>query len=328
MRVGLVFLSRVYTIVLSVLCSFAGVSASTDVVEVGSFKDLRHQLSENYGGRLDVVLVEDICIRDNLIVDSGSLNLNLNGHSMVFESPDVQILVGKKVKKEIPYEVRHPAQWETKTRQVRRYDDVLKCWRFVSEPYYEWVKEYVEVKYKTEIEYHGASVSIENGNIRGADGRSGKGGAGDAYWYFEACGEDGGTPLPLFKVISGGLRFSNCRIRTGDGGNGGDATYAALWHIPFIGGGDGGRGGDGGNGGSLCLSEKGQVLVSDSNFKAGHGGKAGKGSKANPNYWLWSGSDGKDGKCGRDGGYLVDSDGNVVSKSDKLCMNNDACMLR
>lgn len=306
MRWGL--LSYIYAVVLSVLCSFAGVVASSDVVEIGTLEELRYRLSISCGDCLSAVLTNDIFIdkNSNLVIES-DLNLNLNGYGIVFKSPDAQILIGKKIERKFSYEVVHPAHWEQKTRWVNRYDDSLKCWRSVPEHYSEWVREIRELKYRTEYEYcDDISIGIENGNIRGTNGYDAKD-KEDAYWFSEACGGDGSTPLPLFKVISGRLNFLNCQIRTGNGGNGGNATYAALWHFPIFGGGDGGNGGNGGNGGSLCCIDKGQVLVSGSKFVAGHGGKGGKGSKANPNYWLIPGDDGEDGKFGHDGDYLVGS---------------------
>ena len=45
---------------------------------------------------------------------------------------------------------------------------------------------------------------------------------------------------------------------------------------------------------------------SKSNLVPGKGGKGGKGSEPNPNYWLWSGSRGKDGEDGKPGRIIND----------------------
>ena len=79
------------------------------------------------------------------------------------------------------------------------------------------------------------------------------------------------------------------------------AFVGGFGFVPF-GGGHGGNGGNGGDGSYAIFIERKEAKVVANRkcaIKGGVGGKAGKGSKANPNYWLWSGSCGEDGKDGK-----------------------------
>jgi hypothetical protein len=285
----------------------------SEKTEVNSEGTLKHCLLNKFDDNAEVVLTRDIHINDTLAIES-NLTLDLNGHSLIFTGPTVQILVGKKtLVGQIPYQIYHEGHFErgSKRKYHQQHGNVPADNYYETEYYDVWIPGYYVTEYKDQYEYDSnVRVNIKNGVIKGADGfivtdkKS-------AYWLSEARGEHGFSPFALFHVISGGLKVENIKIIAGNGSDGGGATHSALWHVPFIGGGDGGNGGKGGNGGSVFFAEQGVVSVdSKSRLIPGKGGKGGNGSKANPNYWLWPGNDGQKGKDG--------NMGEVVNNNSKL----------
>ena len=276
--------------------NFQEKSIENERIEIDSEDLLRYWILSKYDNKPELVLTEDLYIKNNLEIES-NLTIDLNKHRLVFKNPEVQISIGKKIK--VSYTVKHRGHYEKRTKGTRYYDENNKKYTTKEEDYDVWIPEYETTEYRDEYIYN-VKVNIKNGFIEGANGKKVED-KKSAYWSWDADGDDGCTPAEIFNLVSGQLNLKNVQVVAGNGSNGGNATYSALWHIPLIGGGDGGDGGNGGNGGSIFFADHGMVIADNSNFIPGRGGVGGKKSKPNPGYWLWSGSYGEDGKNGKTG---------------------------
>ena len=274
--------------------------------EIDSEDLLRYWILSKDINKPELVLTKDLYIKNKLAIES-NLTIDLNKHKLIFENPDVQILIGKKISFKVPYQVKHKGHFEKRTKETRYYDEHNKKYITKKEDYDVWIPEYESTEYEERYRYDdNVRVNIMNGFIEGANGKKVED-QKSAYWFWEAYGDDGCTPAEVFNLVSGQLNLKNVQVVAGNGSNGGNATYSALWHIPLIGGGDGGDGGNGGNGGSIFFADHGMVISRNSNFFPGQGGIGGKGSRPNPNYWLWSGGYGENGKDGKRGKIINES---------------------
>lgn len=254
-----------------------------------------------------MVLTKDLYIKNKLTIES-NLTIDLNKHKLIFENPDVQISIGKKKLCRKGHPVTHGGCHEKRTKETRYYDEHGKKYITKIEDCYVWVPEYKTIEYIDYYEYDDKlEVIIKNGFIEGANGQKVED-KKSAYWFWEANGGDGCTPVEVFNLVSGQLNLKNVQVVAGNGSNGGNATYSALWHVMLIGG------GDGGDGGSIFFADQGMIVADNSDFFPGRGGIGGKGSRPNPNYWLWSGSYGKNGKDGKRG--------KIINENSKLLKIN------
>lgn len=116
----------------------------------------------------------------------------------------------------------------------------------------------------------------------------------------------GQVASPEFYIIvtSGTLNIKNITISGGNGGHGGNGTCTKEIHCLLSG--SGSNGGNGGNGINIFYVDMGKIYINDSNPIPGQGGKAGSGGKPNPNYWLWPGLKGSNGKDGKNGIIIND----------------------
>lgn len=320
-----------------------------NVVAVNSEFLLRKYINESTKNKkIKVIFTSDIKLHNSIEINS-DIDIDLNGHKLIFKSSDLNIVIGQKtLKSKIPYQVYHEGHFETKRKVRNNYNDTYSTHNstyhnnnlnapFYYNPYnnaeysnrynvsntyntsntveYEdiWVPGYYETKYKNVYEYNNdICVSISNGKIFGHDAPNADS-KEHAYWYSDAHGYDATSPKTMFELISGKLFLENVLVKCGNGGKGGNATYSSVWHIPVFGGGNGGNGGKGGNGGSIFNSDEGKVFIDrDCILNVGKGGNGGKGSKCNPNYWILSGSHGKNGKNG--------SEGNIINDESKISM--------
>lgn len=250
----------------------------------------------NAGINDEICLQNDIRLLTSLTINH-SLILNLNGHTLTVGDNDKAICVGKKffVRKD-KEEIWHEGYYKTVM------DSSYKCGKNGKNTYkYKnvWIPGHSECVY-TDVYGYDESVDItfKNGNIVRLSGRNGIDGVEDS--DSEYNGYDGETPGVAVAIVSGVLRLESVTIKGGDGGNGGNGGYQSLWHIPF-GGGAAGNGGNGGNGGNPIYIEQGHAtcsLDSRSLLVKGKPGEGGKAGKPNPNYWIYSGSKGKNGKNG------------------------------
>lgn len=271
------------------------------VLNVDSESALCHAVksaANNKNSVKKIVVTKNIFLSQPLAIES-SVDIDLDGHKITIKNPDAQILIGKKNIIRKSYEVYNPGRfvssddyvWVDGTRIIRHNTVYVPGH---NETYYRY-----ETYYKKDI-----TVSISNGNIKGCTPANAEH-TKKAYWHMNAYGKDGETPKEIFNLISGKLFLNNVSVVCGNGSNGGNATYSAVWHIPLIGGGDGADGGRGGDGGSVFFSEDGSVTVDSwCKFVLGKPGNGGKGSKGNPDCWILKGSKGRDGKKGRKG-YLI-----------------------
>lgn len=259
-------------------------------------------------GSLRIELVGDVTLSADVNLPSGTI-LNLNGHTIEV-TPDATITVGTKtLTGRTPYKVWREGKDVWRSKDVYSYGPRGER-RTTTEYYKEHLPGHYDTEFKDEFSYDDkVTVKIMNGRIIGQKCPKGKS-AESAYWYSETHGGVGNTKRSVIDVLSGNLIIRNLYLTGHEGGNGGDATYSALWHVPFIGGGDGGNGGTGGIGSDVFFVEKGHGKVLNeggSVFEPGRGGAGGKGSGPNPGYWLWSGSFGKDGDRGKSGTAINDS---------------------
>ena len=271
---------------------------------VSSGADLVYALSGGTrceDGSLRVELLNDIILSSDLKLPNNTV-INLKGYTIEV-TPDATITIGTKtLVGRTPYQVWHEGK------DVWRHNDVYSYnSRGERQSTTEWYKEripgYYETKFKDEFSYDDkANAKIINGRIIGQKCKK-TDPTKNAYWYGEAHGKVGNSKKSVIVVLSGNFIVGNLYISGHEGGDGGDATYSALWHIPF-GGGDGGNGGPGGKGSDVFYVEVGHGKVLNEGgciFVPGRGGDGGKGSGPNPGYWLWSGSSGKDGASGQSG---------------------------
>ena len=300
-----------------------------NIVEVDSefslIKNINiNNLSKNKN--LKLVLTQDIELHKSLSLSS-DVDIDLNGYKIILKNSNASLIVGKQtLVSTIPYQVYHEGHFEKKSKVSTDYNNEyyygnvhgnLNSFNKSETVTYEdiWVPGYYKTEFRYVYEYSDdVCVNICNGQILGKDACCAPP-SKNAFRFSEACGKNGTSPATLFKLVSGNLFLKNVKVKSGNGGDGGDATYSAICHIPLFGGGDGGNGGNGGNGGKggdLFFSDKGKVFV-DKNcvLKVGRGGKGGKGSKCNPNYWIFKGSDGHDGNCGQDG-TLINYESRIV----------------
>ena len=301
--------------------NIAAENSNKETIEVnseGALKVALLRLSKTHEDA-EIVLTKDLYIRDSLTIDIDA-NINLNGFRIEILNPKSQINIGKKTLEEsIPYQVYHEGHWETKAKTSRTRSlssntyfyypntSVNNTTSYKTEYEDVWVPGYYTTSYKDVYKWHDdIRVNICNGSIIQASAPSGASKL-KAYWIKDAHGDPGSSAAAVFNLISGNLQLTKVNVKGGDGGNGGDATYSAVWHLPVFGGGNGGRGGNGGNGADIFKSDHGTVAVSkDSTLVPGRCGKGGKGGDPNPNYWVIPGKKGKDGKCGIIGRYIND----------------------
>lgn len=293
-------------------CSEKYINQEKIILEANSEGSLVSQIisaTKNKEKNVEIRLTKDIQLNNSLILNS-DINLNLNGHTLKLQNPNAQIEIGKKTLiGKLPYQIYHEGHFERRLKSSYEYKFKYKKSGHKNVQVWEdvWIPGYYTTAYKNEFAWDNSiRVTISNGNIKGANARK----ANDktyAYFLTEAHGENGISPADLFKLTSGNLSLNNVLVKSGDGADGGDATYSSLWHVPLIGGGDGGNGGNGGNGSNIFFSEKGNVIV-DSNCTLipGSAGIGGRGSKENPNYWVYGGSAGKNGYIGKDGNIIND----------------------
>lgn len=328
-------------------------SENFNVITVSDDNDLRAQI--NAAPNATIKLNNDITIYRDLTIKKDT-SIDLNGFNLRLADPNIKIIIGESILKgSIPYQVYHPGHYELKVTEetvlvqddepeikikikddsgiysndkikIRITDNSLNNnkRKTITKTEDVWIPGYYETKYKYIYDYPEISVKFQNGiidkNTLTKNALDGASASKNAYWRREANGEDGKTPTPMFKLISGNLVLKNLTVLGCDGGNGGDATYSALWHTPFLGinGGDGGNGGCAGNGGDIFCSEKGTVTIDKNTNKRlypGEAGIPGKGSEANPNYWLIPSFDGEDGEKGRNG--------KVINNNEKLFISSN-----
>ena len=286
-------------------CNKHYINSEKIILNADSEASLKSQIifaTKNKEKNIEIELTKDIPINNTLILDS-NINLNLNKHVLKISNPNAQIEIGKKsLIGKFPYQVYHEGYFETVLDSVEFKDKIGSKGKYKQV----WIPGYYTTEYKDQFEWdNNISVNIYNGVIEGSDALK-VNNKTKAYYLSEAHGENGKSTADIFKLIRGNLSLKDLLVKCGDGSDGGNATYSSLWHIPF-GGGDGGNGGKGGNGGNVFFSEKGNVIVnSNCTFITGNPGSGGKGSKANPNYWIYSGIPGENGKNGEKGKIIND----------------------
>lgn len=259
----------------------------------------------------DTIILEKDMILDSKLNITSSVCLDLNGHTLSVKDDGAGIVVGcsrfdrnEQFFKHIPgyYEFKPvvktvfvPARHIfVRGRRIR----VPASWQTVNTTERIWIPEKYEPYLKPIYKYDdNVDVLIRNGEIKKFPGDNGKDGEKDS----DYCnGQIGRTPTAPVEVVSGTLRLSKVKIKGGRGGNGGNGGYEKLVHFIF-GGGNGGKGGNGAKGGyAVYIHRKECKFVKDKHteLKAGTPGKGGRGGEPNPNYWLYSGDTGSDGKNG------------------------------
>ncbi len=272
-----------------------------EVLNVDSESSLCHAVkiaTNNTNSVKKIIVTKDISLSQPLVIES-NIDIDLDGHKITIKDPEAQFLIGKKNIVEKSYEMHIPGKF------VSRDDYIWVNGTRIIKHNTVYVPGHNETYHRYDVHYEkDITVSISNGNIKGCTPDNAEH-TEKAYWHMDAYGMDGGTPKEVFNLISGKLFLNNVSVVCGNGSNGGNATYSAVWHIPLIGGGDGADGGRGGDGGSVFFSEDGSVTVdSKCKFVPGKPGRGGKGSKGNPNCWILKGSTGRDGKRGRNGSLI------------------------
>ena len=260
---------------------------------------------------LRVELLNDITLSSDLKLPNNTV-INLKGYTIEV-TPDATITIGTKtLVSRTPYKVWHEGKdvWRHKVVYAPNLNGGIRSF---TEYYKEHIPGYYETKFEDVFSYDDkVNAKIINGRIIGQKCKN-MDSTKDAYWYSEAHGKVGNSKRSVIDVLSGNLIVGNLYISGHDGGDGGDATYSDLWHIPF-GGGDGGNGGTGGKGSNVFYVEVGHGKVLNEGrciFRPGRGGAGGKGSDPNPEYWLWSGSSGKNGSSGQSG-EVINNPGSLM----------------
>lgn len=217
-----------------------------------------------------MILKRDLTL-DRCINIKTSITIDLNGHTITTNSGDTgnKIICGGEI-----YDYYN----EDQNCDIYRYIDELK-------------------------------VTFKSGIISGAKAPNGRDGEinGDLYW-----GEIGSSNDESIRLISGTIYLCDAKVLGSDGGDGGNGGYKVLSHLDWLvfnmpyycqDHGDGGCGGNGGDGSYAIWVDRPEARLSldnSSTISGGKGGEAGKGGTANPNYWVWSGKNGKDGRNGED----------------------------
>lgn len=283
-------------------------NASSKRYNVNDFQDLLSAVS--YAEKGDTIILEsDIRVSSTLNLKK-SICLDLNGHSILFESnSDAKIVVGEKEfdhtekrtiwypghysydrTDETTYRHNSPGQSAERTEKYKRV----------------WHEGHSEILYTDVYRYaDDVCVTITNGKIKKSTGHRGRDGIENT--WFKYSGSNGQTPAAPIEVLSGAINLKDMTVRGGNGGDGGDGSYQKLWHIIF-GGGSGGNGGDGGDGGCAVQVDRKECVVSynnDTALIAGQPGKGGQAGNVNRNYWLYRGWRGHNGKNGRDNPAII-----------------------
>lgn len=266
-------------------------------------------VNKAHGG--DTVILEKDIVLDSKLNITSSVCLDLNGHTISVKNDGAGIVVGYSKFERNEQLFKHtPGYYELKPTVksvfvpskhifVRgRRICVPASWETVSTTERIWIPEKYEPYLKPIYKYDdNVDVLIKNGEIKKFPGDKGKDGEIDS----DYCnGEVGKTPTAPVEVVSGTLRLSKMKIKGGRGGNGGNGGYEKLVHFIF-GGGNGGNGGNGAKGSyAVYIHRKECKFIKDerTELKAGTPGKGGHGGRPNPNYWLYPGDEGSDGKDG------------------------------
>ncbi len=257
-----------------------------------------------------VILEKDIVLDSELNIRS-SVCMDLNGHTLSARSDRAKIVIGYSKFERNEQHFKHiKGHYEFKpgTTSVLvparliiikgKRIHVPASWQTVSTTQRIWIPDVYKPYLKPIYTYDDSiDVLIKNGKIKklpGDNGRDGEKGSN------HCNGESGKTPAAPVEILSGTLRLSKIKIKGGQGGNGGNGGYEKLVHIIF-GSGDGGNGGNGAKGGyAVYICRKGCKLIKGegTELEGGNPGKGGHGGEPNPNYWVYSGNAGSDGKDG------------------------------
>ncbi len=283
-------------------------SASSKHYNVNDFQDLLRAVSFAEKGET-IILESDICVSSTLNLKK-SICLDLNGHSILFESnSDARIVVGeKKFDHTEKHTVWHPGyySYDTTDETTYRHNSPGQPAERTEKHKRVWHEGHSETLYKDVYRYaDDVCVTITNGKIKKSSGTCGCDGIENT--WFKYNGSDGETPDAPIEVLSGAINLKDMTVRGGNGGDGGDGSYQKLWHIIF-GGGSGGNGGNGGDGGCAIQIDRKECVVSynyDTSLRAGKPGKGGQAGDVNRNYWLYRGWRGHDGKNGRDNPAII-----------------------
>ncbi len=230
-----------------------------------------------------ICLNNDIKLNQNLIITK-SITLNLNNHSIIIPK-NCFISCGKKE----PINNNEKIQSGTKSSWF--------CSLFKKEPKNNIYKYYDNI-----------CITLKNGLIKKDNGENGLDILNSKNMLAKRPKSinHGQIACPDFSItaISGTLNIKNITISGGNGGNGGNGTCTKEIH--FLLSGSGSNGGNGGNGINIFHSDMGKIYITDSNLIPGLGGNGGSGGEPNPNYWLWSGLKGSNGKDGKNGIIIND----------------------
>ncbi len=258
-----------------------------------------------------IVLEKDMVLESELNIKS-SVCIDLNGHILSVKGERAGIVVGcskfernEQLFKHIPghYKIKPvvktvlvPARRAITQKGKKVY--IPASWQTINTTEKVWIPDKYEPYLKPLYKYDDdLDVLIKNGEIKKSPGDNGKDGEKNS----DCCnGDSGKTPKAPVEILSGTLRLSKIKVNGGRGGNGGNGGYEKLIHFIF-GGGDGGNGGNGAKGGyAVYIRRKECKLIKDkrTELKAGNPGKGGLGGKPNPNYWVYSGKAGSNGKDG------------------------------
>ncbi len=259
----------------------------------------------------DTIILENDMVLDSKLNITSSICLNLNDHTISVKGDKAGIVVGcskferseqhfKHIRGH--YEVRpraKPILLSARSARVKRKKMYIPAfWKTVITTERIWIPDVYKPYLKPIYTYDDSiDVLIKNGKIKklpGDNGRDGEKGSN------RCNGESGKTPAAPVEILSGTLRLSKIKIKGGQGGNGGNGGYEKLVHIIF-GSGDGGNGGNGAKGGyAVYICRKGCKLIKGegTELEAGNPGNGGRGGEPNPNYWVYSGNAGSDGKDG------------------------------
>ena len=287
------------------------VNIDRDFVAVRSANELAVAVESANDGDY-IVLCNDIVLNRDIEIKS-SITLDLNSYNIDTGKDSYQLICGKKEFDHVEnHIVNHPpevknvsknvwvnGEWYIDANGVRQFRS--GHWKTIWEKVV--VPAWTEYCQKDVYNYNDdIIVKIKNGRIEKISIDENAKKKDDKYDSFDdTCGKNGKTYKEPLRVISGTVGLKDVNVFGCDGQNGQDGGYQKLWHVPF-GGGHGGNGGNGGDGSYAIFIERKEAKVVANRkcaIKGGVGGKAGKGSKANPNYWLWSGSCGEDGKDGK-----------------------------
>lgn len=293
-----------------VLCSIKSF-AFGNIYFVNNEKELREVISATNDYDF-VILGNDVYLQKDLEI-SNSITLDLNGNTIYILKEDASIITGKEIvgKKEI-YKEKEFKKYSSEddvqiadtpiTIIIDGYGNIIKIdtQGAVEENVLNFSTK--DVQFEDVISYNDdLNVTIINGEIIHCDGTKGIDGNEDTWIDFD--GKNGTTPSEPIKVLSGTLNLYDMAVYGGNGGNGGDGKYQSLLHIPFAGGagGNGGNGGDGGNAIKFLREECTVFIDENTVIIPGRAGKGGQKGDVNPNWWLYKGIKGIEGKNGESG---------------------------